>query len=57
MQQSSEQETKESEDAEMLSEEEKAALEEAKSLSLGGKSPGLGLPVDFQVGKHQHPVN
>lgn len=51
MQQSGEQETKESEDTEMLSEEEKAALEEAKSLSLGGKSPGLGLPVDFQVRK------
>lgn len=32
-----------------LSQEDKAALETACALSLGAKSPGIELPVDFQV--------
>ncbi|KAJ8518747.1 hypothetical protein ON010_g18165 [Phytophthora cinnamomi] len=31
-----------------LSEEEKAALETARALSMGAKSPGIELPIDFQ---------
>uniref|UniRef100_K3WGB7 Ubiquitin carboxyl-terminal hydrolase n=1 Tax=Globisporangium ultimum (strain ATCC 200006 / CBS 805.95 / DAOM BR144) TaxID=431595 RepID=K3WGB7_GLOUD len=41
-------EKKESEDTEMLSAEDAAALEAAKSMSMGARSPGIGLPVDFQ---------
>ncbi|GMF38867.1 unnamed protein product [Phytophthora fragariaefolia] len=32
-----------------LSEEDKAALETARALSMGAKSPGIELPIDFQV--------
>ncbi|EEY57712.1 ubiquitin carboxyl-terminal hydrolase, putative [Phytophthora infestans T30-4] len=31
-----------------LSEEDKAALETARALSMGAKSPGIDLPIDFQ---------
>lgn len=31
-----------------LSEEDKAALESARALSMGAKSPGVDLPIDFQ---------
>lgn len=41
-------EKKESEDVEVLSEEDAAALEAAKSMSMGAQSPGVGLPADFQ---------
>lgn len=41
-------EKKESEDVELLSEEDAAALEAAKSMSMGAQSPGIGLPADFQ---------
>jgi hypothetical protein len=32
----------------VLSDSEAAELEAARAMSLGAKSPGLGLPVDFQ---------
>ncbi|GLD93862.1 hypothetical protein PINS_up002467 [Pythium insidiosum] len=35
-------------EADGLSAEERAALEAAKAMSMGAKSPGIGLPADFQ---------
>ncbi|RLN93795.1 hypothetical protein BBJ28_00025601, partial [Nothophytophthora sp. Chile5] len=41
-------EVEEDDAMEGLSEEDKAALETARALSMGAKSPGIELPIDFQ---------